>query len=200
MEGDEDVTEEDVDGGTANGSSKRARLGRDGKPRPPPRGLKRRGSEDIERDKAVEEILREARRTYHFYHVVVQGQCRLTSPCSTRCLRHTTAHAAVVGRRRRQSGGGAGRGRRWRGRRPHCRAVPPRVPRGHRAATAAADGADQPTKSQEGAQRGCPSRSQARRQPQYPCPDARYPACPGEGEETVVELAREMEMHFVFGL
>ena len=38
----------------------KVRLGRDGKPR---RGRKRRGSEDIKRDKLVEEVLKESKRT-----------------------------------------------------------------------------------------------------------------------------------------
>ena len=46
----------------------KVRLGRDGKPR---RGRKRRGSEDIKRDKLVEEVLKESKRTGFFYPMVL---------------------------------------------------------------------------------------------------------------------------------
>lgn len=52
----EDVEDENELG---QGKSRKARLGRDGKPW---RSRKRRGSDDVKRDKLVEEILRENRR------------------------------------------------------------------------------------------------------------------------------------------
>ena len=49
----------------------KVRLGRDGKPR---RGRKRRGSEDIKRDKLVEEVLKESKCMVSFYSTVILSQ------------------------------------------------------------------------------------------------------------------------------
>jgi hypothetical protein len=55
----ETVIEEDSQNGKGKGKPGKVRLGPDGKPW---RGRKRRGSDDIARDKLVEEVLRENRR------------------------------------------------------------------------------------------------------------------------------------------
>jgi hypothetical protein len=59
LEGEEEIIEE---------KRKKVRLGRDGKPW---RGRKRRNSEDIKRDKLVEDVLRENRRELFHTHTVV---------------------------------------------------------------------------------------------------------------------------------
>lgn len=53
-------------GQTKEEPARKVRLGRDGKPRWQP---KRRNSEDIRRDAAVEEVLREAKRAFLFPHL-----------------------------------------------------------------------------------------------------------------------------------
>lgn len=60
---------------------RKVRLGRDGKPMRPRRGPKRRNSEDVHRDKLVEEVLRETKRESSFTHSLVPWLCQLTN-CS----------------------------------------------------------------------------------------------------------------------
>lgn len=88
------------------GRSTKPRVGKDGKPW---RGRRARTSEDVQRDKLVEEVLRETRRTP--VPGPVHGDRLLTDPPShSRDIRRTRARAQ---RRRRPSG-----------RRPHRGEVP----------------------------------------------------------------------------